>query len=341
MSISNQQRVGDVWWFAWGLVLGAVCLSTSGCQTTADLTSPDPAWQTITLHDPWLNNMPAVTVNAPEDWVPEPISQRLGYEYSKQSLMIDLRVAAPDGRAVRFYPSMGFAYDRAWPAGIAPWSATAGGWIAMPPPETYGNWLLTLIEENPAPGVAGPRLIRETELPETQAALSKLYHPWLESYRQLNASMPNNLGEEFRARVQAHHASFTYTRNEVPELAHFVLVVFRVDQINASGVAERGNWSIMAMQSKEGPAELGDSALLNDDAMQDVLDSWAEQGPWAEQNLRLMMRHTHGQWPVRHMEIGARPIDAELRQQKRQQDERRFKQLLHDAWDEIAGLYDR
>ncbi|MEM9418213.1 MAG: hypothetical protein AAGA25_04030 [Planctomycetota bacterium] len=311
-------------------------MTMSGCQADGGKESTALPSQVIMLHDPMLSNMLAMTVTAPEDWAAEPIAQRLSPAYSKQSLLIDLRVAAPDGRAVRFYPTMGFEYDRGWASGFVPWSATANGWIAMLPPESYGNWLLKLIEENPAPGVTAPRLIRETELPETQATLTQIYYPLLESYRQLNASVSHNLGE-MRARVQAHHASVAYARNEVPELAHFLLLVFRLDQIGASGVADRGTWSIMAMQSKEGPAELGDLALLTDDAMQDVLDSWVLQSAWVQENDRIMQRGSYIQ-ELQPRSMGARQIDVELREEKRQFEEQRFKRLLHDAWEEITAL---
>ncbi|MEM6853899.1 MAG: hypothetical protein AAF593_05770 [Planctomycetota bacterium] len=330
----------------------AACLALAGCQAAGDRdrvvvveekseAAAPTATQTLTVVDPGLNNMPAARITTPAGWTMEPQVQRPDAAYFSNPVMVDVRVVAPDGRAVRFYPSLVFEHARvadgaAWPL----WSATPKGMIAAPPPEAFGPWIVGVIQANPAPGVTDPVLLGEAELPDAQAALEAQHQALLQSYEQLNTTVMSPTAVHYLPKLQARHVSVAYTRHGQPERGDFVLLVLRVDQINDSGVADAGVWKLLAMQSKAGPRPLGE-ALLFDEELAAVLASWEVQEPWAreiDRFNRALERELTRYQPTRRPELDAAPHDAEFYAMRRKAYAERLDQIIAEAWEEAAAI---
>lgn len=321
----------------WSLFAAVGCQSVErDTAVTQDVPETSPETQVFTVTDPGLNDMAMATVAAPVGWTIEPQIERLGAAYFSIPVAVDVRVAAPDGRAVRWYPQTIFEYRN--PAVLPAWSATPSGKIALSPPESLGRWLAELIETNPAPGVAAPQLVSQTPLPQAKEELEKLHRALLESYEQFNASMSGPW--QVSLRYDATHITVAYTRDGNLEREDFLVLYFRYDEINAQGVAQSGSWGLMVMQSKAGPKALG-ATILTDPQLDEVIRSWAVQEPWALEidrfNRALERAKTHDMM-MRRPELSETPHAAEMYALKRQQYAQSLEKITTDAWAEAAAL---
>jgi len=166
--------------------LGVICLTLLGCGE-AEAANPNNTvvMREHSIRDPGMNNIVASTVLVPEGWSLEGGITLLSTKLYNMPVFSDVKISAPDGRAVRFFPSLSFEFNHGSPGQAM--QPTPGGSFYQPLPESPGQWLMQMAQRNPDPTVSDLQLISEEDVPELTQKL-----------RQQNAQMYLNLMRSFR-----------------------------------------------------------------------------------------------------------------------------------------------
>ena len=249
-----------------GSALGLICLmlwscgddesasSTKSVQSiVVDSGSSSPGKRVVMrehpLHDPGMNNIVASTVLVPEGWVLEGGVIRPSSQLYNMPVVSDVKISAPDGRAVHFFPGYSFEFNHA-SAGQA-MQPTLGGNLYLPLPESPGQWLMQMAQRNPDPTVSDLQLISEEVVPDLTQQLrqqSAQMYQIVEQGNRSSASM--GFGQEFD--TQATKLVLTYKQNG-KALEESVLITWQYLILIQQGQISSGSWSINLMRSFRGP----------------------------------------------------------------------------------------
>jgi len=249
------------------LALGVICLTLLGCSETEATSStrfaqPDEAKSSSSrpnnmvvmrehpLRDPGMNNIVASTVLVPEGWSLEGGITRQSSQLYNMPVVSDVTISAPDGRAVRFFPSFSFEFNHGSPG--QEMQPTPGGSLYLPLPESPGQWLMQMVQRNPDPTVSDVRLISEEVVLELTQKLRQQNAQMYQMVEQGNiTSAPMGYGQQFDS--QATKLVLTYKQNGIA-VEETVLVTWHYLIMIHQGQVSAGSWSINLMRSFRGPA---------------------------------------------------------------------------------------
>lgn len=248
------------------LALGVICLALSACGDDESTSStslarsiafkPDSSgtsnmvvMREHTLHDPGMNNIVVSTVLVPEGWVLEGGVTRPSNQLYNMPVVSDVKISAPDGRAVHFFPSFSFEFNNASPGQVM--QPTLGGNLYLQLPRSPGQWLMQMAQRNPDPTVSDLQLITEEVVPELTQQLrqqnAQMYQI-VEQGNRTSASM--GFGQEFD--TQATRLMLTYQQNG-RMLEETILITWQYLIMIQQGQISSGSWSINLMRSFRGP----------------------------------------------------------------------------------------
>ncbi|MEM6458535.1 MAG: hypothetical protein AAF710_03995 [Planctomycetota bacterium] len=231
-----------------------------------------------TVTDPGMHNQPAFTMLVPEDWAIEGGMIRPGNQYFANTVFMNLELAAPDGRAVQFLPTMSFEFSNRQPA--QNFSPTRSGNFYYPLPESPGKWLMEVAQAQPDPDVTNLRLVSEEPEPTMTQQLQQQSATMYQIAQQQNQTGAQ-LGMQTAFDTQATVVKLRYTEKGV-ELEEQVLVAWQYYIRFVNGQLEGGNWAITTMISLRGPVG---SDYLTDPEMMTVFRTLRPDPKWqAEMN---------------------------------------------------------
>ncbi|MEM9881907.1 MAG: hypothetical protein AAF800_03185 [Planctomycetota bacterium] len=228
--------------------------------------------------DPGMHNQPAFTMLVPEDWAIEGGMIRPGNQYFANTVFMNLKLAAPDGRAVQFLPTMSFEFSARQPA--PNFSPTRSGNFYYPLPESPGTWLMEVANAQPDPDVTHLRLVSEEPEPTMTKQLRQQSAAMYQIAQQQNQTGAQ-LGMQTAFDTQATVVKLRYAEKGV-ELEEQVLVGWQYYIRSVNGQLDGGNWAITTMISLRGPVG---SDYMNDPEMATVFRTLRPDPKWqAEMN---------------------------------------------------------
>lgn len=274
------------------LILGVICLALLGCddaestnstklaQSESAVINPSsskPSNRVVMrehpLRDPGMNNIVASTVLVPEGWVLEGGITRPALQLYNMPIASDVKISAPDGRAVRFFPSFSFEFNHAAPGQVM--QPTAGGSLYLPLPESLGQWLMQMAQHSPDPTVSGLQLVSEEDVPELTQQLRQHNAQMYQIVEQSNlTSAPMGYGQQFD--TQATKLVLTYKQNGIA-LEETVLITWQYLVTIQQGQVSAGSWNINLMRSFRGPAG---SNYLTDAVLSAIVQSIRSNPVW-------------------------------------------------------------
>ncbi len=265
------------------LALGIICLTFLGCGVAESASSTKPNNRVVMrehpLHDPGMNNIVASTVLVPEGWKLEGGIIRPSNQLYNMPVISDVTISAPDGRAVRFFPSLSFEFNHASPGQAM--QPTPGGNLYLPLPESPGQWLMQMAQQNPDPTVNDLQLISEEGEPELTQQLRQQNAQLYQMVEQGNiSSAPMGYGHQFD--TQATKLVLAYQQDgkaleETILITWQYLIMIQQDQVRA------GTWSINLMRSFRGPAGTN---YLTDPVLSAIVQSIRTNPAWAAEMQR-------------------------------------------------------
>ena len=224
------------------------------------------------LTDPGMNGQVAATLLVPEGWQVQGGLSRSNQLYS-MPVIADVKVTAPDGRQVRFYPSLTFDFNHASPR--APLQPTLDGNLYLPLPESPGRWFLDMARRNPAPSISGLELVAESEVPDLTAQLRQRSAGLMQVLADGNR-MTAGMGFQTRFDTQATRLDLRYVEDG-RALEATVVMSWQYQVLVRQGQAVSGSWAILQMRSIRGPAG---SNFLEDPVMAAILASVRTDPAW-------------------------------------------------------------
>ena len=260
-----------------GAVLLGVTLIAATPASSAEAPAPPPAagstvFREHKITDPGMNDLVAATVLVPEGWAVEGGLTRNPPQLYSMPVAVDVKFTAPDGRRVRFFPSLSFEFGG---QGGQPFSATLGGNLYLPLPASPGQWLVEMARISPEPGVTDVRLVSETMDPDLTAQLrqqnAQLFQ-MIEQNRAMGAQV--GVGTEFDMQATKIVLTYTHDRRDYEET---FLMTWQYMASTFQGQPTGGNWSIMLMRSARGP--IG-TDYLNDPELMTILRSAQNNPAW-------------------------------------------------------------
>ncbi|MCD8533996.1 MAG: hypothetical protein LR011_04060 [Verrucomicrobia bacterium] len=225
------------------------------------------------LMDPGLNNMVASTVLMPESWKAEGGLQRMPPAVYSIPIIVDVKFIAPDGRQVRFFPSLMFEFDNFQQGQMM--QATMQGNLYMPLARSPGAWIMEMSRMNPDPAVSNLTVVREEDVPEVTA---KLRQQSQQLIQQIEAN--NQLGRQtgFLSNYEAKCTKVVLTYNRDGRSYEETLLISWSAMTNIwQGQVVSGLWGILGMYSLRGPAN---TDYVNDPELLAVLSSARVNPAW-------------------------------------------------------------
>lgn len=228
------------------------------------------------LRDPGMNNAVATVVLVPDGWTLEGGLSRPSDRLYNMPVIADVKISAPDGRAVHFFPSLSFEFNQQSPG--QPMQPTLGGNLYLPLPESPGQWLMQMAQRSPDPTVSNLRLVAEETMPELTAQLRQQQAATFDVVQRGNATTASmGFGQAFdtqATRLVLQYDQHGRAMEETVMMAWQYLVLVR------GGTPVSGQWGIGAMQSLRGPAG---SRYLDDPALAAIVQSVRVDPAWAAQ----------------------------------------------------------
>lgn len=230
------------------------------------------------ITDPGMNDALIATLLIPEGWTVEGGATRPADILYNMPVLIDVTVTAPDGRVAHFFPSLSFEFNYQNPA--QPLTPLQSGNLYYPLPESPGQWVMELAQNNPAPGISKLQLVSETDIPEITQALRQQQAQRFQHIAQLNQTTASmGFGSEFD--TQATQVVLHYERNGTP-IEETLVITWQYEIMITQGQVTQGVWGIQHMQSIGGPVG---SNYLDDPALNAVFQSVRNNPAWtAEMN---------------------------------------------------------
>lgn len=212
------------------------------------------------LTDPGMSDMRIGTILVPEGWVVKGGATRTGNMLYNMPVLIDLTVAAPDGRSARFFPSLSFVFNhQSQGQKLQPLQ----GNFYYPLPESPGAWIMDLTQLRPDPDVTNVTLISEQDIPETTLMLRQQNAQRFQSVAQLNQTTAGmGFGSEFD--TQATTVVLQYDRGG-KTIEETIALTWQYEIMIKQSQVTQGSWSILEMRSVAGPvgSNYFDDRLLN------------------------------------------------------------------------------
>lgn len=249
------------------LAFGVICLTLLGCSeaeatSSTKLAQPAAAKSSSSrpnnmvvmrehpVRDPGMNNIVASTVLVPEGWSLEGGITLLSSKLYNMPVFSDVKISAPDGRAVRFFPSLAFEFNHSSPDQAM--QPTPGGSFYLPLPESLGQWLMQTAQRNPDPTVSDLQLISEEVVPELTQQLRQQNAQTYQMVEQGNITS-TSMGYGYKFDTQATKLVLAYKQNG-KALEETVLIIWQYFIMIQQGQVSAGSWSINLMRSFRGPA---------------------------------------------------------------------------------------
>lgn len=248
------------------LAFGVICLMLLGCSDAESSGSTKLAQSAATkasssksnnmlvmrehpIRDPGMNNIVASTVLVPEGWVLEGGITLMPSQVYNMPVFSDVKISAPDGRAVRFYPSFSFEFNHGSPGQMM--QPTPGGSLYLSLPESLGQWLMQMAQRSPDPTISDLQLISEEDVPELTQQLRQQNAQMYQLVEQGNrTSAPMGYGSKFD--TQGTKLVLAYQQNG-KALEETVLITWQYFIAIQQGQVNAGSWSINQMRSFRGP----------------------------------------------------------------------------------------
>lgn len=245
---------------------------TAGSQRSA----ADAGALVFTEHrvtDPGMNNTVISTLLVPEGWSVEGGASRPSNQLWNMPVVIDVWIKAPDGRMVRFQPSLAFEFNRQAPGQLM--QPNGNGNLYYPLPESPGKWMLEVIKANPAPGVSKVRLVSEEDLPGITQALRQRNAQRFQSIAQLNQTTASmGFGSQFD--TQATQVVMRYDLDG-KAIEMTTVLTWQYEVMVRQGQVTGGTWNILFMQSLGGPVG---TKYVDDPALNAIVQSVRNNPAW-------------------------------------------------------------
>jgi len=244
-------------------------------------------------------NTVAYTVLVPKGWNVEGGTQRTPPQLGTMFSLTELRVAAPDGREMIFYPTLIFIYSdmpRMMGQQVQALQPYDGG-LFLPPPDSIGSWILQMAQLDPDPAVTKLKLVSEEMMPEaTQKLRQNKAHYFQETARNQQMARPD---EQHGFDTQSTKLVFTYEKNGRPMEETF-LVIWQIMIYASPQTGTLCFWSINDMRSVVGPAG---SNYMNDPALITIAQSFKATPQW----LNMMSQYYEARRPKKATRTSAPP----------------------------------
>ncbi|MCK0165629.1 hypothetical protein [Marinobacter sp. S6332] len=317
------------------LAVGVICLTLLGCSDAESTNSRGFApsaeassgpnnrvvMREHAIRDPEMNNMVASTVLVPEGWTLEGGITRMPSQLYNIPLISDVTISAPDGRAVRFFPSLSFEFSRLSQSQVM--QPTPGGVFYLPLPESPGQWLMQMVQRNPDPDVTNLRLVSEEVVPELTQKLRQQNTQIFQMVDQSNmTTTPMGYGQQFD--TQATKLVLSYNKDGLA-LEETVLVIWQYFVLIQQGQMSAGSWSINRMRSFRGPEG---SNYLEDAVLAAIVQSTRTNPAWDAEMQRYWQK-------IR----GIQQKGANDRRANQQDHNRKMQQINSDINNIIVGGY--
>lgn len=282
------------------------------------------------ITDPGMNNIVAATVLVPEGWSVEGGMTRPAPQFYSNPVLVDLAIEAPDGRGAHFFPSMSFEFNgmQQLPA----FSPTQGGNFWHPVPDSVGQWILSLAQSNPKPGVTELQLVSEENVPELTAKLRQQAAPLIQQIQQTN-QMSAGFGSRQDFDTQATKVVFRY-KEDGKAMEETFLVTWQAMVMSINGQAQSAYWSVPMMRSMKGPVG---TDYLNDPALTAIFASVRNNPQWDAE----MARYWQELARIRHNGAMQRQRDAAAAHQKRMQTLNETSDIIANGWRDRSAAMDR
>lgn len=281
------------------------------------------------VRDPGMGNRPASTILVPEGWTVEGGLTRPSPQLFQMAYLVDMKITAPDGRQVRFYPSFQFEYSMQ--AQQQPMTPTQSGRFYYPLPRSPGAWMSDLIRRYPAPDVSEARVVGEQPDPQATAKLRQQYAQMFQMIQQ-GRSLEMAGGPRMDFDTQAAWITLRY-KEKGKDLEETVSLAWQAMTTTWNGAPFGGTWSVSTMTSLRGAPG---TAYGDDPVLQAILRSPRPDPVWTQE------MHKHYQAMARIQAKGA----AQRRQQSFQAHQKRMNTLneisdiMHQGWKKRSAIRD-
>ncbi len=308
-------------------LLCALCLFIAGCGASNE-NSPSAgssSGSNVTVFrehkvtDPGMNNIVASTFLVPEGWEVKGGLSRPSPQYFSMAYLLDIAFAAPDGRQIRFLPSLSFEFGNSYNA--QPFSPTSNGNMYLPLPSSPGQWVLDMAQRSPDPEVSNLRLVSENVEPDITKLLQQQNQYTYQSVQQLNAmGMQTGISSNFD--TQATVVVLQYDKGG-KALEESILIAWQYYVNYIQDQMSGGYWGINFMYSLSGPVGTN---YLNDPQLAAIAQSNRPNPVWVNE----MNKHYAAMARIRSKGAADRQRQNAAAQQK-------LSQTLSETNDIIAG----
>ncbi|MCB1887884.1 MAG: hypothetical protein KDH20_09780 [Rhodocyclaceae bacterium] len=299
---------------------GARALRTAA---TADRPAGGVVMREHPLRDPGMNNIVASVVLVPEGWQLEGGLSRPSNQLYNMPVLADVKITAPDGRAVHFFPSLSFEFNHASPGQAL--QPTLGGNLYLALPESPGRWFLQMAQMSPDPTVSNLQLVSEEPVPELTQQLRQQSAQLFQIVEQGNATTASmGFGQSFD--TQATKLVLSY-QQDGKAFEETVLIAWQYMVLVQQGQVASGHWSVPLMRSFRGAPG---SDYMNDPVLKAIVQSIRANPAW-EAEMQRYWREL-----ARIKQKGASDRSASW-----QQHNRKMQQINGEISDIIAGGYQR
>ncbi len=282
------------------------------------------------LRDPGMNNTIASTVLVPDGWTLEGGLTRPSNQLYNMPVVSDVKISSPDGRAVHFFPSFSFEFNHASPG--QPMQPTLGGNLYLALPESAGQWLMSMVRNNPDPTTKNVQLIAEEDVPELTQQLREQNAQMYQIIQQGNmTSRSMGFGQEFD--TQATRLVLTYEQNG-KSLEETILITWQYLTFIQQGQISSGTWSINLMRSFRGPAG---SDYLNDPVLAAIVQSVRINPTWQAE----MQRYWQQLAAIKQKGSNDRMASWRAHNQKMQQINSDINDIIVGGYRERSAISDR
>lgn len=281
------------------------------------------------ITDPGMDHLVAATVLVPEGWKIEGGMTRNVPQLYSMPVAVDVKFTAPDGRRVRFFPSLSFEFGGQPAAAFTP---TLQGNLYLPLPESPGRWILEMAQTYPEPGVTDVRLVSEVMEPQLTAQLRE-QNAMLFRMVEQNRAMMAQVGMGTQFDTQATKVVLSYRQDE-REYEETILMTWQYMVSTYQGQTTGGTWAIMLMRSARGPVG---SDYLNDPELMAILRSAQNNPAWEAE----MAKYWAELARIRNQGNRERMAMQQQAHEQRMQTLRETNDIIMNGWRERSAAQDR
>lgn len=282
------------------------------------------------ITDPGMNNMVASTVLMPESWKVEGGLQRMPPAVYSIPIIVDIKFIAPDGRQVRFMPSMMFEFDNFQQGQVM--QATMQGNLYMPLSRSPGAWIMEMSRMNPDPAVSNLTVVREEDMPDVTAKLRQQSLPLIQQIEG-NNQLGRQTGFLTNYETKGTKVVLTYNRDG-RSYEETVLISWSAMTNIWQGQVTGGLWGILGMYSLRGPVN---TDYVNDPELLAVLSSARVNPAWQAE----MDKYWAQLAQIRHKGNMDRLNSSNAAHQKRMNTLNETSDILMSGWKSRSDSMDR